>query len=245
MEENNSIETISGYDDPDEPKSMSLTGKILGIFLDPKRTFTSLRHKPDFIVPLALLVFATFLTTWIAWPVIEVSSMEMMEEGMIDRGMDEAQIEQMKVQQQKMGKLFGMVGAPFSTVLMAFIISGVLLFAGNIVMGGNAKYGQILSIYCYTSLISIISLTVRTILIMGKSSLEIYTSPAALFPADMSDGIVFKIANIFDVFVIWEIIVLSIGMGIIYSIDTRKPLITVSMLYLLFAAVSISISAGH
>ena len=152
MEDNNSIETVSGYDDSDEAKSMSLIAKILGIFLDPKRTFTSLRHKPDYIVPLTLLVFATIITTWIAWPVIEVSSMEMMEERMIDRGMDDAQIEQMKEQQQKFGKISGMVGAPISTVLMAFIISGVLLFAGNIVMGGNAKYGQILSIYCYTSI---------------------------------------------------------------------------------------------
>ena len=228
----------------EEGMEMSFIARIAGVFLDPRKTFLSLEHKPDFIVPLVLLALVVFVCTWAAWPVIEASSMEMMQERLLDRGMEQDQIDQFMEQQQKFGKVSGLAGGPVSTFFIALIVSGILLFAGNIVMGGNSTYKQMLCVYSYSSLIGIIAYIIRTILMMMKGTIHVYTSLAALFPLDMKDSMVFKTAGIFDVFTIWKIIVIAIGMGVMYRMDFKKPLIVVGALYLIFAAVSMNIMPG-
>lgn len=228
------------YSTPESP-GMSMMAKIMGIFLDPKRTFRSLTAKPDFVVPLIIVVLASFIFTWIAWPVIQASSLELTRQNLYERGMEQEQIDKVIEQQKKFGGIWGLAGAPVSVLIITFILAGILLFAGNIVLGGDASYLQMLSVFCYASLISVISYAVRTALILAKGTIKVYTSLAVFMPADLSDTVWFKIANIFDVFVIWKIVVIAIGMGIFYKIKTQKPLLVISILYLIFTAVSITL----
>lgn len=243
MDEVNNLQDYDREDLEEESgQKMSLTARIAGIFLDPKKTFLSLEPRPDFIVPLILTALVVFACTWAAWPVIETSSLEMMQEKLIDRGMEQNQIDRFLENQQKFGKVWGLAGGPVSTVLIAFIVSGILLFAGNMILGGDSTYKKMLCVYSYASLVGIIGHLIRTFLIMSKGSIQVYTSLAALFPLDMKDTTIFKIAGIFDVFTIWKIIIIAVGMGVMYRMDYKKPLIVVSLLYVIFAAVAMNFS---
>jgi len=224
------------------PPPLSLIGRIFNIFSDPRKTFTTLEKKPDFLVPLLLVVLAAFIFTYIAWPVIEKSTREYSRTYMEERGMPQEEIDTALQQQQKYGKIGGMFGLPLTTVIMTLLVSAILLFAGNIILGGNAKYKQIFSLYCYASLIDIIAYAVRMVLILLKDDTRVYTSLAALLPPDSYKEFWFKLANIADVFVIWKIVVIAIGMSVFYRISTRKPMITVALLYVVFGLVSMSLS---
>jgi len=238
MQETNNKNEVAPIESP--PPQMSVFAKIIGIFLEPRKTFNALEKKPDFIIPLVLVVIVAFILTYISSPILQQSTLEMSRERMMDQGMTETQIQLALEQQQKYGKIGGLIAVPLTSLLSPLIIAAVLLFAGNILLGGNAKYKQLFSLYCYTSLIDIITYAVRTILILIKQDIRVYTSLAALLPPDYYKLFWFKFANIFDIFVIWKIIVVSIGMSVLYRISTRKPLITVSLIYLIFALVSIS-----
>ncbi len=224
------------------PPPLSLIARITNIFSDPRKTFVALEKKPDFLVPLLLVVLTAFIFTYIAWPVIEQSSQEISRTYMENKGMSEEQIETALQQQQKYGKIGGVFGLPITTVIMTLLVSAILLFAGNIILGGNAKFKQIFSLYCYGSLIDIIAYAVRMVLILLKDDIRVYTSLAALLPPDSYKEFWFKLANIADVFVIWKVVVIAIGMSVFYRIPIKKPLITVSLLYVVFGLVSMSFS---
>lgn len=236
MEENLDIQSAGNIGE--EKPQMNLIARLIGVFTEPKRTFQALAEKPDFILPLIIVMLAAFLSTLAALPIIQRDSAEIARERMFERGMTQEQVDAFAEQQEKIGAVSSLAGAPFSSLFITFVASGLLLFAGNVVMGGNANYKQMLCVFSYASLIGIISFAVRAVLMLSKDSIWVYTSLAALFPPDMKNDLIFRIAGIFDIFVIWKIIVVAIGMGVMYKVETRKPLIIISILYLIFAAVT-------
>jgi len=238
----NEYQDFSGEVTPASGGEMSLIAKIVGVFLDPKRTFTSLDRKPDFWAPLIIIVALSLVFTTLAWPIIEESSLEMRRGALEKTDMSQGEIDRALEIQMKAGKIPGIVSIVISTLVIAFIVAGALLFAGNVIMGGESSYKKMMSVYCYSSLIGLISTAIRLPMILSKKTLEIYFSPAAFFPAEMKDALAFKIAAIFDIFVIWKIILIAIGMGIVYKTKTEKPLIVVGVMYLLVSGVSILIS---
>jgi hypothetical protein len=216
---------------------MSLPAKIIGVFLDPRRTFSSLDHKPDFILPLLIVMVAAFLFTFIIWPIAQQFSLEKMEQS----GLSIEQIERA----MKYARIAGIVSQPLMVLISSLLIAAVLLFAGNIIMGAEANYKRTLSVYCYSSLIGVIGFALKSLLILKKNSLEVYISPAALFPITLKDTVFFKIAAIFDVFAIWQVIIIAIGMSAIFKAKFQKALTVVGVLYLLYAAVAIFSGLGQ
>ena len=221
---------------------MSLIAKIAGIFLEPGKTFRNLSRSPNFIAPLVIVMLASLLFTIFALPIIVKSSLEMQREKLEELDTPQEQIDQQLEIAKKFIKPFALVAAPISTVVIALIITGIMLFAGNIVMGGESKYKMMLSLYCYSDLVDVIAFAVRLPLVLNKGTMEVYISLAALMPEAMKETIWFKIAAVFDIFVIWKLILISVGMGIVYKTKTHKPLLIMVLIYLLFAGISIAVS---
>ena len=218
-----------------EETEMTFAAKIAGIFLDPERTFISLDKKPDFYVPLVILaVFATVFT-YFAMPVISQFHMDEMIKRTAESDISPEQLQRIA----DAGRTFGLISPPIFVFIGALIISGLLLFAGNIIIGGNQKFVKVLSIYSYTALIGVIAYAVKLPLILSKNTLEVYTSPALFFPASAKDTMAFKIAALLDLFTIWQIIVISIGMAVIYKITFQKSASVIGTMFVIYAAVAI------
>ncbi len=232
-EEYNSSAPESGVSEP------SLLAKIAGVFLDPKRTFTSLDRKPDFIVPMVIMMVVALASAIILWPLIQELIAEQMSDAIAEGQVPAEQLETI----QKSQRIAALVGAPLGAALQILAIALVMFFAGNILIGGQSSYKKILSVFAYTSLIGILASAVTIILAQSKGSMEVYTSLAALFPGSAKDTVLFKVAGVFDLFKIWELIVASIGMSIVYKVTTQKALSVLGSIYLIFSAVVIIISS--
>jgi len=218
-----------------ETGEISLVARMAGVFLDPRRTFISLDKKPDFVVPLIIVMVTATLFTLLAWPVIEAMQIEQMTE----RGLNSEQIEQFK----SIGKISGLIAPALMVVIGAVIVSAILLFVGNILMGGSSSYKKVFSVYCYAGLISIISYAVKVALILSKGSMEVYTSPAAFFPASAKDTVLFKAAAVLDVFAIWQLIVIAVGMSVLFKTNFQKSVTVLGTMYVIYAAISIVLGA--
>ncbi|MBC8205231.1 YIP1 family protein [bacterium] len=220
---------------------LSIGAKIAGVFLDPRKTFSCLAVKPDFIAPLIILAIVSLIFVAIAWPVIEKESFETQIERMQERGVSQEDIDKSLDMQKKMGKYFGFAGAPIGVVINTIIITAVLLFIGNVILGGSQKFKFMFGVYAYSALIQVPESLIKLLLVMNKGTLKVYTSLALLFPQSAEKSVLFKIAEMFDIFTIWQMIVLSIGMAVIYKFTTQKTLTAVGTLYVLFHAVRIVI----
>jgi len=224
----------------EDSERMSLAAKITGVFLDPKRTFISLERKPDFIVPLLIVMVAALIFTFVAWPIIEKTVLPLQVERMQEQGLSEEKIDGFL----KISKILGIVGPPLTVLVGSLVVSAILLFAGNILLGGSSKFNKVFSVYCYTSLITVLAYAVKLALVMSKKSMQVYISPAALFPAEAGDSVWFKVAGVFDVFAIWQLVVIAIGLGVLFRTTFQKSMTVMGTLYVFYAAAAIIFGKG-
>jgi hypothetical protein len=221
---------------------MSVLAKIFGIFTEPKRVFASLDHKPDFIIPLVILMITAFIFTFIGWPMIEKATISETMERLENSGLSEEQIDQQISIVKSAGKYSGLAGSVVAVLIIALVVSGILLFCGNIVIGGDSTYKKVLAVFSYASLVDFPSYILRLILMLGKETMFIYLSPAAFLSVEAKDSLLFKIAAIFDIFIIWKVILLGIGMAVLYKTSNRKSFAVVIILYLVFGVLSVAFS---
>ena len=71
--------------------------------------------------------------------------------------------------------------------------------------------------------------------------MQVYTSLAVLMDLADKKTVLFSILNAFDVFMIWKVILWSIGMSVIYQFSRAKGYTAVISLYVIFIAISVGL----
>jgi len=127
--------------------------------------------------------------------------------------------------------------------IYVLVISAVLYFGGSVLLGGDALFKQVLSVFGYSSLVSIPALIVKVPLILVKKSVRIQTSLAALMPSGSDESVLFKILAKFDIFTIWQIALISMGLAVVYKFSTKKSATMVVAFWAVWIILSVAVSS--
>ena len=87
-------------------------------------------------------------------------------------------------------------------------------------------------------MISVLSALVKVPLILATGTLSVGTSLAVFMPSDSYATFLYNFLAKFDVFSIWQVIVVAIGMSVIYRFTTRRSLILVGALWFVYVLIS-------
>jgi hypothetical protein len=118
-----------------------------------------------------------------------------------------------------------------------FVVSAMLFFIGNIIMGGEAKYAQMLGVLLYSDFIAVPQMLVVGLLATAKGTMNLALSLAAFFPADKAETFIYRFFNGFDIFSVWFIFVLIIGMASIYNFKSTKVAVWILPFWILWKVV--------
>jgi hypothetical protein len=205
---------------------MSVLSNIINTYIAPKKVFESVK---DFewkkaLIPLLVLAVLGIISYWLIQDLADdygyekaVSVIENM-----DRLTDEQKVEQIaKIEERMDGPqitswVSSGLGGPITVLFMTLIA----LLVGNTFMGGSAKYGQLLNVTAWAFMINILETIVKIPLMLNKWTLEVYTGLGVLGIGEKGSFINSLLAGM-DIFAIWRIILIAIGMGIIYSKKTQ------------------------
>ncbi len=106
---------------------------------------------------------------------------------------------------------------------MTFLMAGVIMLMGTVVLGGSAKFMQLVALVCYAGMISVLGIIVKTPLMVMKQTMDIRTSLAVLLPGSDTTSTIYAILNGFtDIFFVWQVIVLILGVAAIYNFARGK-----------------------
>ena len=89
------------------------------------------------------------------------------------------------------------------------------------------------SVYTYASLIGMFGLLLRIPLILSKQTADVHFSLASFMSPDQSKTILYNILKGFEIFSIWQFIVLAIGFAVIYKFSMKKSGWTMAVLFLI------------
>ncbi len=217
---------------PQEEKTLGGASKIINLFFEPKKVFESLKIKPTWLVPFIIVAILGIGSFYFTYPLMMKQQVEKIREN--EKIPDEQKqkiIE--KMTEQNHPPLWQLPFAPVGVIVVFAIVSVVLFFVFNVLLGGDSTFRRIFSVFCYSSLIGIPSMVVKFPLTMMKQDLNVQTSLALLLSADSKDTFLYRVLSGFDIFTLWQVILISIGMGVLYSYTTKKAFTVVFVLWVL------------
>lgn len=227
---------------------MSILSNIINIYLAPNKVFETVKDF-DFkkaMIPLLILAIVGVLSFWAIQDLVNEYGYEKAVTYIenLDRLTDEQKVEQIEKIDEKMsgpqigGYISSMLGIPIRVLLMTLV--GLLI--GNTFMGGSAKYGQLLNVTAWAYMIAILEAIVKIPLMLSKWSLEVYTGLGVLGIGAKGTFINYLFAGI-DIFSIWRIVIIAIGMGIVYNKKTKPYIIAMLMAWFVLRLISAGFSS--
>ncbi|MGH8003204.1 MAG: YIP1 family protein, partial [Limisphaerales bacterium] len=205
------------------------------IYFSPKKTFEAVKLRPFWVLPMLLLVLlGTGFYFWTSKPRMN-DTLEKMRKNENIMAMPAEQRQEIfdRVESQFKSPLWGSIGVLFG-IAYFFIAAGILFFVGNIIMGGEARFGQVLGAFVYTGFVGIPEMLVQGLLATAKGTLNTALSLAAFFPADQSETFAYRLINGLDIFSIWFISVLIIGLATVYNFKAGKVAVWILPLWILW-----------
>lgn len=227
---------------------MSILSNIINIYLAPGKVFEAVKDF-DFkkaLIPLLILAVLGIISFW----AVQELATEAGYDAAIERiesssRIDDEQKEEIIANMEEkmdgtnyMGWIFSFLGNPIAVFFMTL----VALIVGNTFMGGSAKFGQLLNVTAWAYMIAILEAIVKIPLMLSKWSLEVYTGLGVLGIGAKGTFINYLFAGI-DIFSIWRIVIVAIGMGIVYNKKTKPYIIAMLMAWFVLRLISAGFSS--
>jgi len=218
-----------------EPKPNPIQ-RIIGVLFSPDATMASIARRPDFVLPLVLLLITSLAAGLIMAPRVDFASAtrEAMEQ---NKNVSQDQVDKAVKITNTMGKIFTYL-APVLSLIGLLIISGVLLLAFRL-FGGEGDFKQAFSVTCYASVPSIIKTAVTLIILVAKGGIIPATQLATLvrsnlgFLADMkTNPMAFALLSSFDIFSVWFLALMIIGFAYLSRLSKAKSAVIIISLWI-------------
>jgi len=225
-----------------EEKPMGGASKVLNIFFEPKKVFESLKIKPTWLVPFLIVALLGIGFFYYTYPFIMHQQVERIQENeKIPEEQKEKIIE--KMTEKDHPPLWQLSFAPIGTLVTFVIVAAVLFFVFNVLLGGDSAFRRVFSVYCYSSLVAIPAMVVKFPLIMMKGNLNVQTSLALLLSPNDKDTFLYSVFSSFDIFSFWQVILVSMGLGVIYKYSTKKAFTAVLILWIIYILAKSALSS--
>ncbi len=234
--------------DQDTPEVMSPLAQVFSVFTSPIGVAESIRQKPQWLIPAIVVIVATLISVVIAGQYYLDINMEAQREAMQEQlhngDLTQDQYETALSIGTKIGQVMMYVSPVISVPFMVLVSSAILLFAGNIILGGTARFVQYWSLVFSCSLIGSVGEILRAILVVVKNGdVRGVQLGLGILTMNNMDSMAHKILAGIQVFTVWEAIVVGLGVAVLAR-KSAGVTIPIALLIYVGARIGLSILSG-
>ena len=186
---------------------------IFKVFYEPTAFFTKLKNNPKVLVPyLALAVLLIIFFVMTGDLLVNFSMKAMQERAASGTPMPSR------------GMMWGstVIGGTIAMLIAPLLIALLAMLFGNFIMGGAARFKQLLSFVLYGEIIYGLGMVVNGILMVLKNSMFVSLSAGVLMSNPNPQSWVYALLTKISIFYIWELIALGIGLSVLYGFSRNK-----------------------
>ena len=216
----------------------SLLARFIGIITSPRDTFQAVVAHPRWVG--MLLLTTSIIAIGTAGPMMTDAG----RQAALDKQVRQMESFGFQVNEEMYGRMQqGMRRAPYTTAIsimvispiIAVIMAGILFAVFNAAMGGEATFKQLYSVIIHAGVISAASQFFTAPLNLVRGSMESATNLGVLLPMLEEGSFLGRLFGMVDLFVIWWIVVLAIGLGVLYRRRTQPIAFTLLGVYAVIA----------
>jgi len=227
------------------PAPKSLVARFIGIITAPRATYEAVVGHPKWFGMLALsaiglaLLIGGFLFTKVgqdAWLDAAINSP-------LTGQVSDQQIQGM----EKMAPFVGYITVAYMLIFMPLfmvIVSGILYAIFNAAMGGNATFKQVFTVVVHAGPVGVLSQLFTVPLNYFRGTMTSATTLAVLLPMLPEKSFAARLLGMIDLFLIWQLIVLSIGLAVLYRRRTQPIATALLVVYAIIAVIVAFVRRG-
>ncbi|SRR6266487_5789466 len=227
------------------PAPKSLVARVIGIITAPRATYESVVAHPKWFGMLALcavglgVLIGGFLMTKVG------------QDAWLDAALNSpfsGQVSDQQIQaMEKMAPYVGYGTVVYMLVLIPIfmaILSGILYAVFNAAMGGNATFKQVFTVVVHAGPIGLLSQLFTVPLNYFRGTMTSATTLAVLLPMLPDKSFAARLLGMIDLFLIWQLIVLSIGLAVLYRRRTQPIATALLVVYFVIAVIVAFVRRG-
>ncbi len=225
-----------------------LAARALGVIFSPGETYADIAARPHVLGALVLtivltaLVVGVFLSTEVGRNASLDQNFQMMESFGFRLSDEQMQrIEDQMVARAKYTPLYAVGGVAVGVPVTVAIVAGLALLIFNVGLGGDATFKQVAAIVAYSRIISVVQVLFVMPLNYARQSMSSATTLMVFFPMLDDSGFVGRMLSWIDLFRIWWIVSLAIGLGVLYKRKTGPIAGVLLALYVAFALIAAAV----
>jgi len=235
------VDTLSSQ--PASPAARGLATRVFGVLTSPRATYADVAAHPRWLGVLIVVLATTIASS--SW----LLSTEVGQRAVIDqqlqtlegfgRTVSDAQYQQM----ERMAPYSVYVAAAGQIIFLPLVtltIAGIAIAIFNGALGADASFRQVFAVVSFSSVVTGLRALFSTPLNYARESLSSPTTLAAVLPFFEDNTFAARLLGAIDLFLIWWIVSLAIGLGVLYKRRTA-PIATAFLL--VYGAIAVTIAA--
>ncbi len=232
------------------PEPKNAFERIAGVFFAPVETFADIARKPDFLIPLLVILVVGYATTFMIMPYLDWDAMIAQQAEMVQKqnpNVSDADLAQMGRFTKAIAKVTAYIGPLL--VLVGYLIIALVVWGACRMMGGQGDFKQAFSATLYAHFPRVILGIVATVVVMARGMVDpstmatvVKSSPA--FLVDMKEQpVLFSLLSSFEIFQIWTIILAIIGFAALTKLSTQKTAAIIVSLWVILLVIKVGFAA--
>lgn len=216
-------EGVTGGQAPEpEAPALSFGTRLWNLFFDPRKTFGSVRANHEWII-LWVLTAAISIGAYLPIKsIVEEAQLVRMVEQLDKSNLPEEQREEMLANARAwVENPVKMAIEQVSQLISIFLVAGILLFIGNILLGGTASYLKMLNAYAWTMMLVIPASLITVPLILAKGNMDV-TIGLGVFTSSGTGAFVRTFLSSFELFGLWQVWLSSVAVAVLAEVETGK-----------------------
>jgi hypothetical protein len=218
---------------------MGLVRRLVGVFVSPRATYADVAARPRWFGVMAISVvlvaggFFAFLSTEVGRQALLDQQTRLIESFGVN--LNDAVYAQMEsgIERARYTTAAGqLVGFP----LVAAVIAGILLGIFNALLGGDATFKQVFAIIAHSGLIGAAQTAFSLPIDYVQESMSSPTTLGVFAPFLEETSFMGRLLGSIDLFQIWGILSLAIGLGVLYKRRTTPIATTMFVVYFVIVA---------
>lgn len=203
------------------PPAKSFLERFLGVYISPAETFADIARKPDFILPLVVVVVLAVAGTEVFMAKIGLEPVLRwaFEHSSRTANLTPDQLDQALRQGIRIQSVLAHVGAFIWIPLVTLIVAGIGLLVVNTIFGGELNFKTAFSVAAYAYLVNVVYQVTATVLIIFGDPEHAISNPQNLAPTSLGFFLnpldtskpLMALGSSLEIFTIWYMVLLGIG----------------------------------
>ena len=222
--------------------SQGLLARIFGVLLSPRKTYADVAARPRWLGMLAvvLLIIATGSVVFSSTEVGKQALLDQQIRTMESFGIKLPPEAYQRMEEQMSRPYTPYVGAAAAVVIVPIVllvIAGIAFAIFNAVLGGDATFKQVFAVVVHAGVISAFQQLFIYPLDYARESMSSATNLAVFLPFLDENTFPARLLGGIDLFVIWWMVNLAIGLGVLYKRRTGPIAVGMLAVYLAIALI--------